>query len=631
MVGEALKQVVSIPYHQPAFMHLTKIFEDEIRFSLTQKYANLRGELFLSKFEPGVPIDNQTAWDFAREALDVLDARMGEILSKRSVAYWLHIYRRIGVFLSPDHEDKTDAVTIGLVRQIAELAIQKHGRLESNREFGSSMQLSPNLILGGWMKKGFKALGGNKRAGERLFQQYSTILRRNPALVLREFGKKDFLGIYEVEGAAYQYCRLTALLRSLGKGASIQIDEDGDWHYLTNVDLSNLIISIDQRNQSSNTFSSLLGVWVDNALLMNSDEFKEFVDKDANHVGQSGTVFFSIYNVHRVDMGGLDFYGYRLPRGSVTNFFPFYFHVGRFLQFHSFMQAEFIRRRGYGYDIFLSVLEGLSSFSILPEKALYTTEEELIQGIKLDAFMQTLSRGYHVFIGSSDHLCEMLVERIKTLLKKDFNLEEVRRVVASLSLDVSHQSRVSPWSGGPRAIIIPGDNAQIVDFVSIPSVLQTLFVFMPDKLGGSGTVFEKLFRDALMRRGYDLKSGDVFSEDGKQREMDAGVQIGDCLYLFECVSVERPLDYQIGKPKSISVRNERLATKLKQVEGLNEFIARNPAGRNYDYSTVKRIEHFVVSPFVEWVWSFEPTLWSDLGFPRLVSPDEAFLILDSAA
>jgi hypothetical protein len=152
---------------------------------------------------------------------------------------------------------------------------------------------------------------------------------------------------------------------------------------------------------------------------------------------------------------------------------------------------------------------------------------------------------------------------------------------------------------------------------------------MPDKLGDSGTVFENLFRDSLVRRGYDVRSGDLFSGDGKQREMDAGVQIGDCLYLFECVSVERPLDYEIGNPKTLSGRIKRLKVKLEQVEGLKEFIKRSPVGKNYDYSTVKRIEQFVVSPFVEWIWSCSPTLWSDLGFPRFVSPSEAFLILES--
>jgi hypothetical protein len=238
--------------------------------------------------------------------------------------------------------------------------------------------------------------------------------------------------------------------------------------------LNNLILSIDERNQSSNTFSSLLGVWVDSEILMGSPEDKDVIDGDAHQMDYLGTVFFSIYNVNRVDLGGLEIHGYKLPEGSVTNFFPYYFHIRRFLEFHGFMESEFIKRHGYDFNIFLSVLSRLSSFSIVPQKALYTDEEDLAQGIKLQAFMQTLARGYHVFVGSTDDLCQMLVERIELIFKKEFQLEEVRKVVASLFLNVSHQSHVSLWSGGPRAIIIPGDNVQIVDFVSIPSVLQTV-------------------------------------------------------------------------------------------------------------------------------------------------------------
>lgn len=323
-----------------------------------------------------------------------------------------------------------------------------------------------------------------------------------------------------------------------------------------------------------------VGVWVDNGISMDSTEHKDVIDGAAHEADAFGTVFFPIYNINRVDLGGSEFYGHKLPESSVTNFLPSYFHVGRFLEFHSFMESESKNRHGYNFNIFLSVLEGLCSLSILPQKALLSNEEDLALGIKFQAFMQTLSRGYHVFVGSPDDLCQMLVERIKLLFKKEFLLEEIHKVVASLLLDASHQSRVSPWSGGPRAIIIPGDNIQIVDFVSIPFVLQTLFAFMPDKLGDSGTVFEALFRDALVRRGYNVRSGDLFSDDGKQREMDAGVQVDDCLYLFECVSAERPLDYEIGKPITLSNRIGRLRGKLEQVEGLKEFIKHSPAGKN---------------------------------------------------
>ena len=48
---------------------------------------------------------------------------MKSVLGKRSVAFWFHLYRRIGAFLHPHHEDRTDDRTTALVRQIVEAAI----------------------------------------------------------------------------------------------------------------------------------------------------------------------------------------------------------------------------------------------------------------------------------------------------------------------------------------------------------------------------------------------------------------------------------------------------------------------------------------------------------------------------
>jgi len=219
----------SLPYHRPAFLHLARIFADEIRYVLTLKFAEFRGRQLLARFPPNQVIESEFAWNLTRGILDSIDNEMRNLASRRSVAYWLHIYRRIGVFLSPDHEDKTDGVTTGLVRQIAELAIQKHGLRAAKKEFGLSDKLGPDLILGGWMKKGLKSLGGNGKSGELIFREYSTILKSHSEWVIRDFSKRDFIDIYAIEGAAYQYWRLTALLRSLGKGARIIVDETGDW------------------------------------------------------------------------------------------------------------------------------------------------------------------------------------------------------------------------------------------------------------------------------------------------------------------------------------------------------------------------------------------------------------------
>ena len=310
-------------------------------------------------------IESEIAWNRAKEILDSIDNEMRTLVYRRSAAYWLHIYRRIGVYLSPEHEDKTDHVTVGLVRQIAELAIQKHGQRTGHKEFGLSDKLGPDLVLGGWMKKGLKSLGGSGVSGERIFREYSAMLKKKSNWVIRDFSKKDFLDIYALEGAAYQYWRITALLRSLGKGARITVDETGDWDYVPNHALTQLIVSIDERNKRVNSFSSLMGVWIDTETIIGGK---------ANDGSESelDIVFFPTYNTSRVKLTDeFELFGVRFPESFVPNFFPSYFRSKVFFERHDFMREQFLKRRGYDFELLVSVLAGLSSFTILPSCALH--------------------------------------------------------------------------------------------------------------------------------------------------------------------------------------------------------------------------------------------------------------------
>lgn len=619
-----MTEYLSLPYHQPAFLHLTKIFKDEIRYVLCRKFADIRGKQLLARLSSGKILDGDDTWKQVRAILDVIDSEMRTIASRRSVAYWLHIYRRIGVFLSPEHEDKTDHITLGLVRQICELAIQKHGLRAASGEFGLSNALSPNVILGGWMKKGLKGFGKKELSGENLFRNYAAVLRRSPPeWVIRDFSKRDFIDIYALEGAAYQYWRLTALLRSLGKGAKIILDETGDWDYVPNQTLNRLIVSIDKRNEQRNSFSSLMGVWIDQETIIGQDNRIE-ADEELD------VVFFPIYNTQRLTIpAGIDIYGTQISERSVTNFFPLYMRPKIFFTHHGFMREEFVKKRGYDFELLISVLAGLSSFTILPNRALFSNDAADQERIKLAAFMQTLTRGYHLFMGTEADLLKMLIERMSLIFSKDYDEVRVRAVLSSITLNEEVQGKISPWSNGPKCVVIPVDTFCLVDLVSVPALLTSIFVFMTDRFGESGTAFETLFREALKRRDYDLHSGKLVANDGSERELDAGVIVGDRMYLFECVSIERPLDYEIGRPKTLTGRQDRLSQKLDQAHSLHDFVSNNPSGRNYDFSRATTVVWAVVSPFVEWIWDAGPELWLDDETPRILSPEEAFLLLGS--
>ena len=92
--------------------------------------------------------------------------------------------------------------------------------------------------------------------------------------------------------------------------------------------------------------------------------------------------------------------------------------------------------------------------------------------------------------------------------------------------------------------------------------------------------------------------------------------------------MERPLDYEIGKPSVLAVRQAGLLEKLGQVESLRAFIEANPAGANYDLGWCHRIEHFVVGPFEEFIWSREARFWEGEN-PRILSADAMLQLLEA--
>jgi hypothetical protein len=251
-------------YHEPAFLLLHQRLADRIERALLTEPAEVLARHLTGHLPTEQEIAGEVAWPVVRRLLNVLEAEMANVLRRRSVFFWLHIYRRIGVVLHPHHESKTDPRTVMLVRQIVELAITKHGRATDADEIVPSNRVKPDLILGGFMRAGIKA-----RFPSRFTKEYRRLvksLRESPQLVVKYFTEDDFVGIYRVEGLSYQYWKATAALRALGKGARVIIYEDGAWNYVSDEELWQLIESIDARTEKQRLGGSLLGTWFDEGI-----------------------------------------------------------------------------------------------------------------------------------------------------------------------------------------------------------------------------------------------------------------------------------------------------------------------------------------------------------------------------
>jgi hypothetical protein len=134
-------------YHEPAFHLLHQRLADRIEDALLTAPAQVLARHLAGRLPTAQEIAPEVAWPVFRELLDVVETEMADVLRERSVCFWLHVYRRIGVMLHPHHEDKTGPRTVMLVRHIVELAITKYGRATDADEVVASNRVKPDLIL----------------------------------------------------------------------------------------------------------------------------------------------------------------------------------------------------------------------------------------------------------------------------------------------------------------------------------------------------------------------------------------------------------------------------------------------------------------------------------------------------
>jgi hypothetical protein len=247
-------------YYQPAFLTLTELYGKEINGALLGKPVEFRRQFLVARLPIGQQLSSERAWPVFREYLDALEGEMALILRRHSVFFWLHLYRRTGIALSPGHEvGVDDGRTIELVRRTVELAIFKHGLLaDAPRDVVGSDQISSDRILGGWMNRGLANVGFPKRSAQ--FREFVSALANPPQLVIGAFSADDFIDLHLIEGLAYQYWRASALLRSIGKGCEVILNEDGSWTEQDTVEQAFLIDSIDSRTAETAWDSSSLGV-----------------------------------------------------------------------------------------------------------------------------------------------------------------------------------------------------------------------------------------------------------------------------------------------------------------------------------------------------------------------------------
>lgn len=591
---------IALEYYQMALRFIYKYFESELKEAYDQRPISKIKRIISSKFGTAYPI--QVEWQGMFELLSEIEQEMSRILRKRSVVFWLHLYRRI-----PPQGKSDDPVTISLVRDIVESAIQKHGSLV-NWELGFSDEIASKDILGGLFIKALQ----EELIDDHKIQAAVKFLLHGKQLVIVDFEISDLSAIYEVEALAFQYWAVTAKLRAIGKGAKISLGHGAEFEYDDETTPWDLMGSFDRRALSSSRFDgSSLGVWIGSETIEN--------DHDA-------TITFAP-NVGNVDLRSI-FKNLKLDLVTfdcqVFNYLPHAFNARRFCAGHECIAESFLQTRGYSLQALAIVFECLSERIVTPLQERPSSSDAMKRNFGLGV-LNLCRRAYSL---KSKDIYESVkgvaVGRVSSEchVPEQEAIDQVGRIFEALTLSESNRAVIGVWSRGPRfpVVVVPG--GYIFDFYGIHRYFHNLFVGIPESNNLRGLAFEETFRLHLCQCGFILQKREFTFKDGSSAEADAVFYIDDILIVVDCISVWMPLDFDISRPKTMHRRQEALDEKVEKCLKRVDKLRANRVGTNFDFSMASEIVAVVASPFTEWLWDKSDRLWLDSNTPRIMRANE---------
>jgi hypothetical protein len=394
---------------------------------------------FWRQVRPGIYQEHESR-QLALRFLDIVEAELSKVISPRSHAYWLHLYRR----LSPGqpHPDADPATTYN-TRAILESAFQKY----ATSHFCDGIAFSQDVILG-------EILNGFYDRDDRCRELASKFGLDKPGrLVLKNFSVVNLQEIYYAERLAYLTWKFSAKLRIIGKGAKLIVDRSGGISDTRSSELAFLVTSYDNRHQRFETTAQ--GVI-----------FASTSPEDA------GFAFVPVYNVANLDMSELVkrfelLAGREEPANGKYNFTLAHFDLRGYYKAHLPFADSFHEQHKVSYKAVLFVISCL--LSRLFHQWLYQP----------GALVRDLMRAYYgpaISSHTRGALREMIPLAEKVLQDSRPEEGEFDAAIAFLSLQEFCREIIDLKTQGPLSVFLPIEvNTDFVDFAWIERILFNLF------------------------------------------------------------------------------------------------------------------------------------------------------------
>ena len=526
-----------------------------------------------------------------------VETQMSEIISKQSIAYWLHLYRR--VFPGSIGEDNQPQ-TIGLTRATLEAAIQKYAQFEPCNRVGISGNIGPEKIFAGLLMS-------------KEFDFERKIVTEFSQLVLTDFGPNELREFYDLERLAYEMWRTSAMLRIVGKGASIEIGGKPDFVIDSRSnELDFLVRNFDNRTGLAGKYiSSATGVFVEN------------INKDYD-----GVVFAPHYNLGKLSAEDLKrifkiFFKNIITPEFVPNFIFFPLNIRNWRQNHLPFSEVFNEKYSIPLDVVLLIITALLSraFFLQIEKGLQDFSRYWQRAYEGPNLLNLVEDEIFYFV---PHAAELLGIDEKIYVKAD-----ILNGIKFLTLNKENRADIELSCPGPHYLFLPfGSDRLFIDYAWIDRRLYDLFLGVPtDKVNQNfkGDLLERIVRhDTAVLPVKPCKA-----KDGTSKQIDASFEYGQRLVIVECKSAGRSIDLDRGNPVAINKRNIFITESLKKLDEKAVWLSNHPIGGNYDVSKYLDILPILVTPFAEFIPSLDSFYWLDEEIPRIITLQELENLLDN--
>ncbi len=302
----------------------------------------------------------------------------------------------------------------------------------------------------------------------------------------------------------------------------------------------------------------------------------------------------------------------------IPNFVYGLIDLKHYYDVHEHLKDKFQEEYQYGLESFLYTI-----YLLLKDNALAARKD-------IQASSGFLRRAYSIW-DTKQQLIERLIGLYNAISdKSEYKItnQDIEIVIDDLTLP-EERNKIWLSSMGPQYPVFECDDKVIVDYVAIYEVLRTKLHFRGETDDFKGHYFEAVVKSRLKKEGITLWKcqEQLKHQDGTSKEIDISFIVGESLFIGELKSHMRSLAYINGEKKSLDFRQSLLENALKEADQKALWLRKHRSGANYSIpSTVTRIIPFVVSSFVEYIWSKDENLWLTDEIPRICSAKECELL-----